>query len=909
MAERPGTLYPSALRCEQARNPLGIDGPRPRLSWQVRGAARGDRQTAYRVLAASSRALLREGRADRWDSGRVAAADTLLLPYDGRAPRPGERVWWTVRVWDAEGRPSAFAPAAWFEMGLMGAGWHARWIGGPPPDAGANPYAERPAPLLRSEFRVDGKVRRARAYVAGLGLYELRLNGARVGDAMLDPPWTSYARRVFYASHDVGALLRPGANAVGVIVGRGWYDPLPLRMWGSLDSRKHLRVGEPCAVVQIEVEYADGRTRRVVSDGTWRVAVGPIRRDSLYLGESYDARLERPGWDTGGFDDTGWRAARVLAPEIGPLEARPIPPIRVTERLRPVAVTEPSPGVYVFDMGRNLGGLATLRVSGPAGARVTMRFGELLHPDGTLNVLTSCCGQIKPGRASGGPGAPETACQTDTYVLRGAGQEVYTPRFTFHGFRYVEVTGYPGRPPRDAVEALAMRTDVAVAGDFRCSNARLNRIQRMAVNTFASNLFGVQSDCPHRERLGYGGDIVATARAVMANMDMGAFYAKSARDLADAARPSGAMTETAPFVGIADGGYGYGSGPVGWGTAFPLLQWLLWQRGGDRRLLEECWPATLRWVAFLESVASDDALDHGIGDHEGLAPKDVPLTSTAFYHENARLAARIARALGHRADAARLEALAARIADGFGARFVDLVTGRCGAGTQACQAFTLALGLAPTGAEQTVLRRLAADIEGRDGGRLTTGIFGTQYLLRALSDGGRADLALRIVDGDAFPGWGYMLTHGATTMWEHWAREEDVFSHNHPMFGSVSEWMFECVAGIRPAEDAVGFDRIVIRPRGVPWLTSLRAHHDTPRGRIAIAWRRARGTLALDLQVPANTTTMLWLPTADPGSVREGGRAAAGAEGVRFLRAEPGWAVYALGSGSYHFQAAPPAAP
>lgn len=908
------SIRPAGLRCEESASPLGIDAPRPRLSWllaAVPASERGQRQTGYQVRAASTPARLRAEQPDLWDSGRVASGQQLHVAYAGRALRSGQRVWWSVRVWDRQGRPSDWSPAAWWEMGLLReTDWGARWVAAPHPrpqrgaggEEASNPYAEHPNPLFRREFTLKKPLASARAYVCGLGYYELRLNGAKVGDHVLDPGWTDYSRRALYATYDVTPLLKPGPNAVGIMLGNGWYNPLPLPLFGRFNLRKVLPVGEPRAILRLEVRYADGSREVVVTDERWEVGDGPILRNSVYLGELYDARREQRGWDQPGFDDRTWRPAAPAAEAVGPLRAQTAPPIRVRHTFPAVRVTEPTPGTFIVDMGRNFAGWVTLRARGPAGTRVTLRYGELLNPDGTLNPMTSVTGQLKRARPNMLPGEPPIAWQSDAYVLKGEGEEVYTPRFTFHGFRYVELTGFPGRPTVETLQGHLLSADVLAVGSFSCSNPLFNQVQEMTRWTLLSNLFSVQSDCPHREKLGYGGDIVATDEMAILNFDMGRFYAKAVEDFADAQRPNGGFTETAPYVGIADESLGESAGPVGWGTAHPLLLWHLYQYYGDRQLLARQYPNAQRWLALLEARAVDGILDNGISDHESLVRKPRALTGTAFFYLNARLLGRFARILGRGADARRYEALAGRIRQAFDRRFRQ-PGGRYDSGTQACQAFALFFGLTPPAEKPAALDVLVKDVVDLNQGHLTTGIFGTKYMLLALSDMGRPEVAYTVANQRTFPGWGYMVENGATTLWEHWAFSDNTYSHNHPMFGSVSEWFIKALAGIQPDPEAVGFDRIVIRPHPVGDLRWAGARHRTARGLVTSAWRRAGGTLFLTVTVPANTTATVFVPTRDARSAREGGVPAGRAKGVRFLGTKEGSAVYQVGSGRYSFAA------
>lgn len=904
-----GNLGASGLHCEYRTNPLGVGSPKPRLGWVLESNTRGDIQTAYRILAGSAPEKLDEGKADLWDSGKIGSADSVSVVYAGKTLRSGQRVWWRVRVWDAGGKPSAYSKPAWFEMALLQPGdWQGQWIQGRTavPVTESEAFDDHPAPLFRNEFQVDKVVERARLYVSGLGYYELRLNGRKVGDHVLDPGWTAYSNRVLYSTYDVTRELKRGRNAVGVMLGNGWFNPLPLAMWGQIKPGNALTTGQPRMILQLVIDFRDGTRQVVVTDPTWRVAGGPVVRNSVYLGEVYDARCERSGWDQPGFDDSSWqRALLASSPTLGPLCPQEAPPIRVTKRLKPISVTESRPGVFIFDFGQNFAGWAQLRVSGPAGTRVRMRSGELLYSDGTLNGMTAVTGQIKGGGKDyvyDGRGQPKTAFQLNEYVLKGEGTEIYAPRFTFHGFRYVEVTGYPGKPGLDALEGLRLNSDVEPVGSFTCSNELFNRIQQMVLWTELANLFSVQSDCPHREKFGYGGDIVASSEMAMLNFDMAGFYAKAAQDLVDAVRPNGGFTETAPFVGISDEGLGEKSGPVGWGTAQPLLAWQLHQYYGDRRTVEAQYEATANWIRLLTSKAEAEILDNGISDHESLSPKPRALTGTAFYFYNVKLFSQIARVLGKQHEAELAEAQAQRIQEAFNARFLKPGTGRYDIASQACQAFALFHDLAPKSERERALNVLVEDIAAHQG-HLTTGIFGTKYMLRALTDAGRADVAYEIVNQRTFPGWGHMLEKGATTLWEHWEFSDNTYSHNHPMFGSVSEWFYRALAGINPAPDAAGFNRIIVAPQMVGDLKWVKAKYDSIRGAVISEWTRERYAIRLHVRVPVGVEATVFLPASDELGITESGKSLAQAQGVKLLEMRQGSAVLAVKSGDYNFTA------
>jgi len=905
-----GSLVPLALRCEYATNPLGLDNPTPRLSWKLESASRAQAQTAYQILAASATQRLADGQGDFWDSGKVLANQTIGVPYRGQPLPSLQPAFWKVRVWDNQGRPSGWSKPARWEMGLLSPqDWQAQWLndGKSNPEKDADFYQEDPAPLFRKEFTLAKPITRARLHVSGLGYYEASVNGQRVGDHVLDPGWTQYSERVLYSTYDVTDQVRPGANCLGITLGNGWYNPLPLRMWGHLNLREHLPVGRPRFIAQLEVEFTDGTHAAVVSDASWKVADGPIRFNSIYLGESYDARREVAGWNRVGCDDSSWRRAGLATEPIGRLHAQAQPPIRVTKTLKTVGLSEPKPGVFIFDFGQNFAGWVNLKLSAPAGTKVMLRYGELLHPDGTLNPMTSVAGQIKGTRPTkegqaesvGGPGAPAVAWQSDTYVAKGKGTESYTPRFTFHSFRFVELTGLPGKPARDALTGLRLNADVEPVGSFECSNDLFNRIQKMCDWTFLSGLFSVQSDCPHRERFGYGGDLAATSEAFMMNYDMASFYAKVVRDWQDSARPDGRLTDTAPFVGIQYCG-------LAWAMAHPWLQRQLYQYYGDRQLIAEQYDTARRWLDLEAGNYPNGIVKEGLSDHEGLAPAPAAAMVTPLFAGSAKTVSELAAILDHKAESQRYERLSQRIQKAYLGKFLDPTNGQVGPGTQASQAFALYLGLVPEKQRAAVLQFLLDDIRRRYDGHLATGIFGTKFMLDVLSRAGEAELASTMVSQKTYPGWGYMLENGATSLWEHWQASDNTYSQNHPMFGSVSEWFYHWLGGIQPAAEAVGFDQIVIRPQVVKDLDWVRCSYNSVRGMIVCNWKRVGNRLILEAEIPANTKALVYLPASEPGQVKESGQPVARASGVQSVRQAGANTIIEIGSGRYVFETAQP---
>jgi alpha-L-rhamnosidase len=902
-------LVPLGLGCDGMTDPLAATAA-PRLSWRLDSSARGQAQSSWQILVASSAELLAKDQGDLWDSGKTVSGRTLSAAYAGSVLSPGKRYHWKVRCWDGRDVASSWSKPAVMEIApLAPGGWHgARWIddGRPLPTRDEDFYQPDPAPLLRHEFSLSKPVLRARLHVAGLGFCLPSLNGARLDDQVLDPPWTPFDKRILFRSHDVTAQLTEGVNCLGLSLGNGWFNPLPLRMWGQRNIRDSLSIGRPRVIACLVVEHPDG-TRTTVSTGPgWTTSGGPTLRNSIFLGEVRDARLAQTGWDRAGFNASQWQPAKVNEAPLDVL--RPLlemPPVRATGTIPAVAVTTPAAGVHIVDFGRNFTGVPELDLRDvPAGTQITLRYGELLKPDGSLNPLTSVCGQIKGNRKTadgreisvGGPGAPTIAWQQDVYIARGGGLERYRPDFTFHGFRYMEISGLTAPPAVSDCRGVLLHSDLPNAGSFSCSNERLNRIQEACRRTFLSNVVSIQSDCPHRERFPYGGDIVATSEAFLMNFDMAGFYSKTVRDWSDSARPDGRFTDTAPFVGIDYCG-------VGWSMVHPLLMEQLYSHYGDRRFIEEQLPAAMRWLDGEASRRVEGLVTKGLGDHEALAKVGGPVLTTPMFIETARRVARLAKVIGRDQEAVRFEKMADESATAWAGKFLDSATGKVGAGSQSEQSCALGFGALPETARKLAFEQLVANLtEPADGPRLTTGIYGTRFLLDELSRNGRSDLAYKLADRNTFPSWGWMLENNATTLWEHWAGSDSTFSHNHPMFGSISAWFFNWLGGIEPAEDAVGFDRILIRPQVVADLKWVKCSHRTLLGPVESNWSVKDSGCDYEIVIPAGATATIELPADKGDIVTESGRPLS--EGTGITQLPPGPSVHRVKavSGRYRFE-------
>jgi alpha-L-rhamnosidase len=897
------TWQPVNLKCEYSDNPVGIDTRIPRFSWEITGTDRGQYQKAYQLLVASNPIILQDNKGDIWNSGRIKSAENIQIEYQGKKINSSTRYYWKVRIWDHKGKPTLFSETAWFETAILDPDdWHAEWIGDglKAPAKEAEMYLNTPNPLLRKEFNVNKEIQSARLYITGLGYYEAYLNGKKVGDQMLDPGWTNYSKRIQYITYDVTEMVREGANAIGVMLGNGWYNTLPLYLFNRLNLRTVLTTGQPKCLVQLLVRFTDGTEEVIVSDNNWKAGKGPILMNSVYLGEKYDARLEQEGWDKPGFNDDNWTSAVKTDSPGGRLVIQNQPPIRITRIIKPVAITEPEKGVFIVDMGQNFAGCARIKVNGPAGTKVQLRYGELLHEDGTLNDLTTIACHIMEGwYYQQREGHPKNARQIDTYILKGTGEEVYNPRFTFHGFRYVEITGFPGKPTLETLEGLRMNSDLSDVSEFECSNTLFNKIQENAEWTFLSNVFSVESDCPGREKFGYGGDMFTACEAYISNYDMSGFYTKAVRDFQDDQHPSGGMPECAPYNGINDAGLTEDTGPIGWMIAHPFLQDRLYRYYGDTRLLAEQYESTVRLIDFIREQAPDYIIEKGIGDHETLDPKPK-CTSTAFYYHHVRLLSEFARILGKSEDHEKYSVLADEIKKAFINKMVVAGQGKVDIGTQAAQAFGLYYDLLPESDRQAALGILEKDITEKNNGHVSAGIFGTKMMYDVLRTYERNDLGFLITNQKTFPGYGYMIENGGTTIWESW--EGGSISYNHPMFGSVSDWFLKALGGIYPSINSVGFNPFIIKPAVVGDLEWVNCRYQSIRGEIISKWRIENNTFYLEVTIPGNTTAYINIPAVDPESVFESDKPAAKAKGLKFMQYKNRYAEFEAGSGTYYFK-------
>jgi alpha-L-rhamnosidase len=939
------------LETNAAAEPLGIDDPAPRLGWALASEERGVMQSAYQVLVASGPDLLEDGRGDVWDSGKVASPDPWCV-YDGPDLQSRTRYYWSVRVWTDAKAPTAWGPAAWFETAFLDPGeWTGEWIAGPERPSTLTPAQGRaddariraagefcrpvgwltagraaaipnnqgecreirPAPMLRKSFEITKPVAQARLYSSGLAYDALKINGKATSDSLLDPGFTDYAKTVLYTTHDVTALLRPGENVIASELGSGHFDDATRTWdWGWTEAEWRTT---PCLRLDLSITYEDGSQDVVSSDGSWTVSVdGPTRYDSLYLGETYDARREIPGWDRPGFDDSAWLPVRVVDGPRGVLRAQTHEPIQVVDVRPPGTRTEPVPGVLVYDIGQNLTGWAEIRVEAPAGTAIEVFYSEKIDSEGRASTDGNdlVLGQL----------------QTDDYIAAGTGEELWTPRFSYKGFRYAQISGPGGEPLPSGASATIehiehVRSGLARTSSFESSQATLNRIHNNTAWAVQSNMHGIVTDTPVYEKNGWTGDAQLTAGTASILFDTERLYWKMFQDMLDAQTPEGELSLLSP----SNENFGYlgqtfkpadccGATPA-WDAFWFVLPWESYMRHGNPAALERVYPAMRRyldeWIPRWTDKDDDayaQTLTSGLGDW--VAPEDWPrlnaLASTAYYAHLVRIAAETARVLGRTDDAARYEELFDEVRADFGERFGSeegvYREDDDEPFVQSAQILPLAFDLVPDDQRAAVADRLADDIVENRGGNPWVGVLGASSILPVLTATGHHDVALTVATQTDEPSWGYWTdTLEFTALGESWPA--DTRSRDHHFFGAIAQWLYEDLAGMRPLEP--GYRKIEFRPQ-IPTegLDTVSASYESVRGTVATSWRLVDGALELDVTVPPNATGRVYVPASSPENVTEVGSGrpvtAAEAPSVSLVGTEGDRVMYDVGSGQYQFR-------
>jgi alpha-L-rhamnosidase len=851
----------TSLRTEYKTNPLGLDARKPRLSWQLQSTTRSTMQSAYQIRVARNERDLRSGTGLVWDSGRVTSDESIHRVYDGPPLKSGERYFWQVRIWDSSGKSSDWSDPSSWEMGLLDASdWKASWI---EPDLKEDPKKSEPAAMLRRVFKVNGPIARARAYVTSHGLYEMHLNGRRVGDELFTPGWTSYKKRLQYQTYDVTDLIRNGDNAVGVLLGDGWYRGVI-----GFVNRRNFYGEKRGLLLQMRIMFKDGRDELVLSDASWKAATGPILMSEIYHGETYDARLEKPGWTASGFETSQWSDVRIAEHRKDNLIAPQGPPVRKVQELKPVKILKTPAGETVVDMGQNLVGWIRLKASGPAGTTITLRHAEVLDKLGNFYVENL-----------------RAAKQTVKYTMKGGAQEVFEPHFTFQGFRYVAVEGYPGELTTDNLTGIVIHSDMPSVGEFETSSKLVNQLQHNIVWGQKGNFLDVPTDCPQRdERLGWTGDAQVFARTAAFNMDVAGFFTKWLKDLAADQFDTGSVPHVVPNVLQPTAG-----GSAAWADAATIIPWTIYLTYGDRRILSEQYDSMQRWVEFVRKQAGDDYVWDG-GTHFGdwlafaTTRSDYPgattgkdLIATAFFGHSTDLLSRAALILGKEDDAKRYRDLLANVKAAFEKEYVT-ATGRVGENTQTAYVLALHFDLLSEPMRAVAARRLAQEVRERK--HLTTGFVGASYLLHVLSRFGYFDEAYLLINREEYPSWLYPVKQGATTIWERWDglkpdgtfQDKGMNSFNHYAYGAVGDWMYRVMAGIEIDPEKPGYKHILIQPRPGGGFSKVKAAHESMYGRVSSQWTLVEGRFELTVEIPANTRATVRLPKAQLAQVTESGQ-------------------------------------
>jgi alpha-L-rhamnosidase len=704
-------------------------------------------------------------------------------------------------------------------------------------------YGDHPAPLFRKDFTLTGKLKKATLTITAAGYYLVSINGKPIANNVLDPVWTNFSKRIYYSSYDVTSLIKSGANAIGIQLGNGFYNLLPLRMFGR-NLRTFLPTGEPQWIARLQLTYADETTQAIVTDTSWKTANGPLMKNNVYLGVHYDARKEIKGWDLPGFDDRLWNHPVKMNGPGGVLQPSFFPAVAVTNRFHPMEVRKVGKTIIV-DMGLNLTGLYKMRLTGQTGDTIRFRFGERLYENGTLNPMTTVAGQVKQ-KGRGGPGAPDIAWQTDSYIFGSEKTETWQPQFLFHTFRYMEITGLKYIPQKEDIEAQFFHSDVENQNRFTCSSPILNDIQKICRQTFLNNLITVQSDCPAREKFGYGGDLNATSETFICNFDMQSFYRKTIYNWVDAMQDS-IFIDTAPYVGIKYCG-------ISWESAFLTTQFKLLQYYGDTAIVHELYRKDLDWMDKVKRLHPNGIVDKGLSDHESMVKVPVQLIGTTHYLDCARIMQRFAKIRHDYAGIKKFNeleiSLTRKLLDQFWYRPVPDPINR-----QTLFSTLIYYRIIPPKELPAATDSLLKALRSEPAGHFTTGIFGTKYILEALSMVGHADEAYRIVNSTVYPGWGYMISRGATTLWETWKESDNTYSNCHPMFGTVSEWYFRWLGGIRPLDESPGFKKFLIAPVFPEGLNHAEAVYHAPAGDIKVAWNRDdKGGIIMKLTIPTGAS-------------------------------------------------------
>jgi alpha-L-rhamnosidase len=873
------------LRCESLTNPLSIGTAVPRFSWKLQSDRRGTKQTAYRVIVSDNIKDIKNEKGDFWDSGKIFSDQSENILFHGKVLYSRLKLYWAVKIWDEKDSSTKWSECAVFETGLLNKNdWKALWIG-TESHVHIDSAETEPAPYFRKDFSSNKRIKSARAYVSGLGFYEFYINGTKIGNQVLAPAVTNFdkrplkkllypyddqsTQRVLYNTFDVSKQIKDGQNTIGMILGNGWYNQRDRTVEGNM------WYDTPRMILQLEIIYENGERKIIASDSSWKYSTGPILHDGIFSGEIYDARLQTDGWNKNGFDDSRWKEAKIVWAPTGDLQPQLAPFDKIIRTISPSSVQKTNDSTYLFFLDEMISGWAELKIKGSAGDKISLRFiGE----------------------------EEKSFKQSDTYFLRGGKTETWKPRFTWHAFRKIEVVSKNIPLTKKNILIKVVNTDVEQAGSFECSNNLFNKIYNNYLRTQRANFHGsISSDCPHRERLGYTGDAQVITDASIYSFDMTQFYRKYFKDIEDARnKKTGYIPHTAPFGG--------GGGGPAWGSAFVIMPWKYFCYYGDKNILENYYEGMKQWISYLTTrtdergiIVREEPNGWCLGDWS--APEKVeipePLVNTCYYFHVTDIMKNIARILGKTEDENSFAVLSRKIKDDFNRVFFDNDKKQYWQGRQGANVFPLAFGLVPEENKKDVFNSLLSHLE-KLNYHFDTGILATPLLLEVLTDNNRTDLAYRLMDQKDFPSYGYyILEKDATCLWEDWDGRS---SHCHPMFGSVTAWFYETLAGISYDYQNPGMQHFIIAPQPCDSLTWCKASYNSIYGKITSHWEKEKDSFVLDVQIPANTTADVYLPTESKEKIFESGRQINSIKEIKFTGVENKRTVLQIGSGKYHFK-------
>jgi alpha-L-rhamnosidase len=905
------SIQPAKLKTESSIDPVGIDAEQPRLSWilaQRHVDDRGLSQTAYRVLVASSLGALLEGNADHWDSGKISSAKNFGILYEGKPLLSGHIYYWRVAVWDQAGKLSAWSKAArWTTSLLHPSEWSANWIAASPDLPANTPSIERtgtfgeyppPLPMFRRDFSISKPVTQAIVFVAGLGQYELHVNGMPVTDTVLNPGWTNYQKTILYNSWNVTDLIKPGVNTLGMLLGNGMYN-----VEGTKGRYTKFigTFGQPKLLLQMQITFTDGSTTTLVSDRSWKTTPGPITYSSIYGGEDYDARREMNGWDAPGFNEGSWAPVLEVTSPGGRLISPMAAPLKVAQDFTPRSVAELIPGTLVYDLGQNIAGWPEIRIRGPRGSTIKLIAGELLNDKGRVTQRSA--------------NASPNSSNVFTYTLRGNGIEHWHPRFSYYGFRYVEVLGARLTPSGTDPQILSLKGQFIHAaspqtGEFSTSNQLFMGIHKLIDMAIESNMASVLTDCPQREKLGWLEQTYLAGDALFYNYDLSHLYAKMAGDMRDSQLPDGMVPSIAPeyvaFVDHRGNSNAFRDSPE-WGSAVILSPWVAYQHYGDPEPLADTYGAMVAYIGYLRHKTNDDMISYGLGDWFDIGPgqpgesqlTQKGMTATAIFYQDLTTLSQIAAVLGKESDAKAFREEASAIRTAINAHLLDTSSGQYDTGSQTASAMPLALDLAPSNLKQRVLDHLVADIR-QHNNHVTAGDIGFHYVVRALTNEARSDVLSDMLLRTDSPSYGYQLKKGATTLTEAWDANPGA-SQNHFMLGHAEEWFYRGLAGIRFDLTRSASEQIVIRPAFVAGTHDAFASYDSVLGKVVSRWSRTGGGVILDVTIPAGSLATIYLPVNHSGLISETGKPLVAARGVAGIEVQDGQTRFITRSGHYRF--------